>query len=81
MDEYIDYVNGLDNEVDLIAQVDTIPGSFGVIRTADETVIAPELSWQNYLYMRDKIISVDKLVPIFHQDEDFKWFKEYVRMD
>jgi hypothetical protein len=36
---------------------------------------APKLSWENYLYMVDKVKSPEKLIPIFHQGEDFKWLK------
>ncbi len=75
VDEYISYVNGIDSEIDLLAQVDKIPGRFGVLRTKEELLAAPEESWNNYLYMRDKVKSVEKLVPIFHQDEDFRWLK------
>ena len=31
------------------------------------------MSWNNYLYMRERLKSPEKLLPIFHQGEDFKW--------
>jgi len=75
VDEYISYINGIDSDINLFAQVDKIPGRRGAIRTKEELLFAPEESWKNYLYMREKVKSVEKLVPIFHQDEDFKWLK------
>ena len=75
VDEYIRYINSIDDQVTVFAQVDKIPGKFGEEHTKEELEEAPELSWQNYLYMVDKVKSRDKLIPIFHQGEDFRWLK------
>lgn len=75
VDAYIDYINSLDSEITLCAQVDCIPGTFGTPRTSDEIREAPIKSWENYLYMKDKIVSRDKLIPIFHQEESFEHLK------
>lgn len=75
VDDYIEYVNNLDEGITLFAQVDKIPGKFGVPRTREEILSAPAESWENYLYMRPRVKSPDKLVPIFHQDEEFKWLE------
>lgn len=75
VDEYIEYVNRLDDQVAIFAQVDKIPGTFRKPKTKQELLEAPEISWKNYLYMRDKVKSPDKLLPIFHQGEDYKWLK------
>lgn len=73
VDAYIEYVNDNDDLVHIFAQVDKIPGKFRQPKTRSELREAPELSWQNYLYMRERVKSPDKLMPIFHQGEDFKW--------
>ena len=73
VDEYIEYVNSIDNYIYCFAQVDHIPGKFRQPKTPEELAAAPELSWKNYLYMKDKVKSKHKLLPIFHQGEDFKW--------
>jgi hypothetical protein len=73
VDGYIEYINSLDDCVHVFAQVDKIPGVFNRPKTRQELLEAPELSWQNYLYMRQRVKSPDKLLPIFHQGEDFKW--------
>ena len=73
VDEYIDYLNDLDDLVTIFAQVDKIPGTLGKARTLDDIEEAPALSWDNYLYMRTKLKSPDKCLPIFHQGENIKW--------
>ena len=75
VDEYIDYVNSNSGSYQAIAQVDTIPGEFGKPKTRHQLLEAPELSWENYLYMRPRVKDVDCLLPIFHQGEDFKHLK------
>lgn len=75
VDEYIEYLNSIDEHLHIFAQVDKIPGEFRKPKTREQLLEAPELSWKNYLYMREKVKSPKKLLPIFHQGEDFKWLK------
>lgn len=75
VDAYIDYLNSLDSELHIFAQVDKIPGVFRKTKTKEQLLEAPELSWQNYLYMRERLLSPKKLLPIFHQGEDYKWLE------
>jgi hypothetical protein len=75
VDEYISYINSIDDKINLFAQVDKIPGEFGKPKTLDQIEEASVLSWENYLYMKDKVISRDKLLPIFHQGERFEWLR------
>ena len=44
-------------------------------KTAKDWLEAPQLSWENYLYMREKSKDPSKLVPVFHQGEDLKWLR------
>lgn len=84
VDEYIEFCNKNDDIFTVFAQVDKIPGTFGKPYTKEELLEAPDLSWQNYLYMAPKCKSRDKLIPIFHQQEDFKWLRnmlEYTHPD
>lgn len=76
VDEYIEFVNSIDDFVTVFAQVDKIPGVHGQPKTKEQILEAPELSWKNYLYMRERVTSPDKLLPIFHRREDFKWLKQ-----
>ena len=75
VDEYIDYLNSITEWVDVYAQVDTIPGEFGKPKTREQLLEAPKLSWENYLYMRDKLKEPDKLMPIYHQGESIEWLE------
>lgn len=76
VDAYIDYINSIDDKITVCAQVDCIPGKFGVVRTQKEIDESPVKSWENYLYMKDKLKSRDKLIPIFHQEESFEHLKK-----
>ena len=75
MDEYCAYANGLGENVDLIAEMDHIPGIRFQKRTPEDIVFSSKKSWENYLYMRDHIEHTDKLIPIFHQDEEMRWLR------
>lgn len=81
VDEYIQYLNENEDVFTVYAQVDKIPGKFGVPYTREQLEEAPKLSFDNYLYMAPRLKNRDKLIPIFHQQEDFKWLEnmlEYV---
>lgn len=71
VDEYIEYLNSMDDYLTIYAQVDKIPGQHGKPKTLEDIVQAPLLSWDNYVYMRDKVKSPDKLLPIFHRRENW----------
>ena len=74
MDEYINFLNS-NNVIETafwVAEADVIPGRMGVDPTEEERAAAPEKSWENYLYMIDRVKIPKKIVPIFHQGEDYK---------
>lgn len=73
VDAYINYLNSISEKCTIVAQLDTIPGQMGKPKTREERLNAPKLSWENYLYMRSRLNEPEKLVPIFHQGEDYKW--------
>ena len=72
VDEYINYINENTNELTLFASVDNIPGELTRTPTLKEKQQSPILSWENYLYMRERVKDKDKLLPVFHIGEDFK---------
>lgn len=76
VDEYIDYINNLDEYLTIYAQVDKIPGQHGQEKTLQDITEAPKLSWDNYLYMRTKVKSPDKLLPIFHRRENWYYLEQ-----
>ncbi len=75
VEDYINYINGLGDGISYAIQVDHIPGKFGQPRNAQQVIEAPKKTWDNYLFMRDKVNNPDSILPVFHQDEDFKWLK------
>lgn len=76
VDEYIKYINSIDEHLTIFAQVDKIPGVHGQPKTKEQILEAPELSWKNYCYMRERVKSPDKLLPIFHRREDWKYLHQ-----
>lgn len=71
-DEYINYLNENTNELTLFASVDNIPGELTRTPTLKEKYQSPLLSWENYMYMRERVKEPDKLLPVFHIGEDFR---------
>ena len=86
VDDYIKFINETGDVVFVFAQVDKIPQVIGREPTAEELADAPRQSWENYLYMVKRIKPEyrDKLIPVFHYEEDEKWLKnmlEYTHED
>lgn len=77
VDAYIDWINTYGDAFTVVAQVDFIPGKSNLETDADIYLKAPGLSWENYLYMHERLRPElrDKLIPVYHQGEDFKWLK------
>lgn len=69
VDEYIEYANSLDHYCCGIAQLDTIPGKFGEPKSSEDYEESSRKSWENYLYMRPKMVSPEKLIPVYHYGE------------
>jgi len=74
-DNYIDYLNSIDEYVDVCAQLDTIPGKFQQPKRPEDYVESARKSWENYLYMRSKLKSPEKVMPVFHYGEDLSALK------
>lgn len=70
VDEYINYINSIDDYVEVFAQVDSIPKRGATSEDIDQCC---KESWDNYLYMVDRVKSPEKLLPVFHQGDDVKW--------
>lgn len=71
LEEYISYLNSIDDRITVCAQVDTIPGEFQKPKSKQDYEESARKSWENYLYMRDKLKSPEKLTPVFHFGESF----------
>ena len=71
LEEYITFLNSIDDRITVCAQVDTIPGRFGMPKSKEDYEASAQKSWDNYLYMRTKLKSPKKLTPVFHFGESF----------
>ena len=71
VEEYIEFENSIDEYVDVFAQLDTIPGQFQKPKNKEDFIESAKKSWDNYLYMRTRVKSPDKLMPVFHHNESF----------
>lgn len=71
LEEYIEFINSMDDRISIFAQVDTIPGKFGKPKSTEDYEESAKKSWENYLYMRDRVKSPEKLTPVFHFGESF----------
>lgn len=75
VDDYIEFLNSIDGDFDVCAQLDTIPGHFGQPKKPEDYVESAEKSWENYLYMRTKVKSPEKVMPVSHMGESIESFK------
>ena len=74
-DNYIDFLNSIDEHIDVCAQLDTIPGKFRQPKSTEDYEESAKKSWENYLYMRSKMKSPEKIMPVFHFGENFSVLK------
>ena len=75
LEEYMGFVNDNIDKLSLYVQVDKIPGMYLKPKTAKDFIEAPQLSWENYCFMRERSKDYNKLIPVFHQGEDLKWLR------
>lgn len=78
IDEYIQWLNNNDSHIDYAIALDNIPGKWGRKRTYEELKNSPIITWENYVYMCEKYNNPFKLLPVFHQGEEFKYLKQIV---
>ncbi|QDP54439.1 MAG: hypothetical protein GOVbin7581_21 [Prokaryotic dsDNA virus sp.] len=82
IDKYIKCVNELHKKYKdkLIAiNLDIIPGEFGRKPTKKEIEKACKKSLENYYYIKKRVKC--KLMPVFHQHDDFKYLDIYLKDD
>ena len=75
VDEYIKWLNDNCEEIYLAGQIDVIPGEYGKTPTLEQRYIAAKETWENYLYMRERLINPDMIVYTFHLGEDYNFLK------
>lgn len=76
IDSYCNWLNEYDEFVEIAAELDHIPGRKGQPRTQKQNDEGGELSWKNYLYMCEKVENWEKILPVFHQGENWKYLHQ-----
>lgn len=76
VDRYIYWLNKNDDVIDLFGQLDVIPGDRNQFTSQKDIRKSGHESWLNYLYMRDRVISPDKLLYTFHVGEPKEYLKQ-----
>jgi hypothetical protein len=78
IDQYVDFCLKHQDSVGAIANLDVIPGSWGVIPTPEQVEESARKGWENYQYMLSRGIEKEKLVHVFHQGERWYWLEKIV---
>jgi hypothetical protein len=65
IDEYIGYLNSVSKNAYVFASLDKIPEKC----TSKDCMDAAQESWENYLYMLQRLNEPEKLLPVFHINE------------
>lgn len=72
IDKYIEFLNIHSDLIHPCASLDFIPKG----RDVNAINEGAEKSWQNYLYMIDKLKNPKSVLPVFHYGEDFKYLRQ-----
>lgn len=80
IDDYLEFIDKIGDYVTVFVAVDDVPDPMNMDYTKAQT------TWDNYLYMVQRVRPElrDKLIPVFHYGEDFKWLRnmlEYTHSD
>lgn len=75
IDDYIEFINS-NTRPDLYASFDVIPRPL----TTETAKNSAEQSLNNYLYMLDKLNKPEKLIPVYHYGEDFKYLEKILEL-
>lgn len=78
VDEYIQFINKYKDSLTVCASVDTIPGEprTSHVASAEQVKEAAQKTWENFLYMRNKMDDVDKLLYTFHAGEPWEFLEQ-----
>lgn len=81
IDKYINFCLDVKAEVPQTTELnfvnlDVLPGQFGRMPTNDERKQSVEQGWKNMEYMESRGL---KVIPVFHQHEDFSWLEKMMK--
>lgn len=78
IDSLIEYMHKWKDVYTIAANLDKIPGVRRQLPTKEDVDVAAKVGYDNSKYILSKGIPLDKLMPIFHQGEDFVWLEKMV---
>ena len=73
IDSYIEFINANADCADIFVELDVIISKSDVNMPVDELDSISQKTWDNYLYMRERVVCPDKLIPVFHWGDNIKW--------
>lgn len=76
VDAYIQWLNERVDYIYLFGQVDSIPGNIDKAPTQSQVEEAAQKTWENYLYMRERVINKDGLLYTYHVGEPQKFLEQ-----
>lgn len=80
IDKYIDFCLEHEPYLDYIVNLDVIPASPGIKKISkSEIERSASEGWKNYEYMLKKGIPKEKLIHVFHMNEDYTWLQRMVK--
>ena len=79
IDNYADFALENLNYISYVVNLDVIPSKWGKRPSKEEADQAARQGWENYKYMVKKGIPEDRIIHVFHQDEEFSWLNKFVK--
>ena len=76
VDKYINFLNENCDEITLAGQVDKIAGSPDRTATPEEQLEASKATWENYLYMYERLKNPQMVLYTFHIGENFDFLRQ-----
>lgn len=76
IEDYINWINKWDSYVTVFGQMDVIPVE---ARTKQEYDECCQRTWQNYLYMTERMNHPEKLLYTFHFGEPYEWLEKALK--
>lgn len=72
-EDYLEYILSIFDDIDMFAQLDTIPGTLNKPKSPQDYVESAEKTWDNYLFLRENVPDKNKIMPIYHFGEDLSY--------
>lgn len=78
IDKYIEFLESHHKNIDVIVNLDVIPGGKNKKPSREEIESAAKEGWENYEKICQSKVPKEKVLHIFHSGEEFKWLEKMV---